>query len=241
MYASLASWFHLITHPDEYQAEAEFFGDLFIATASKVVREVLELGCGGGNNASHLKKRFKMTLSDLSEPMLELSRSINPECEHIQGDMRTLRLGRQFEAVFVHDAIDYITSRADLDRVMQTAWLHCRAGGAAVFAPDFTRENFQEGTDHGGRDGERRSLRYLEWTWDPDPSDDTYLTDFAYLLREADGAARVIHDRHTLGLFRRADWLAAIAAAGFSAQARPYPLNDVALGTAEVFLGLKAG
>ena len=35
-----------------------------------------------------------MTLVDLSEEMLAVSRELNPECEHLQGDMRTLRLGR---------------------------------------------------------------------------------------------------------------------------------------------------
>ena len=72
---------------------------------------LLELGSGGGNNASHLKHRFECTLTDLSPEMLALSRTLNPECEHIEGDMRTLRLERTFDAVFVHDAIAYITTR----------------------------------------------------------------------------------------------------------------------------------
>ena len=46
--------------------------------------------------------------------MLDLSRTINPECEHVQGDMRTLRLGRVFDAIFVEDAVMYLTSVADL-------------------------------------------------------------------------------------------------------------------------------
>ena len=78
------------------------------------IKAVLELGSGGGNNASHLKANFQMTLSDLSPAMLDLSRTINPECEHVQGDMRTLRLGRVFDAIFVEDAVMYLTSVADL-------------------------------------------------------------------------------------------------------------------------------
>jgi hypothetical protein len=46
-------------------------------------------------------------------------------------------------------------------------------GGAAVFAPDHVRETLTPTTDHGGNDGDEWSLRYLEWTWDPDPGDDT--------------------------------------------------------------------
>lgn len=66
--------------------------------------EILELGCGGSNNAYHLKGSYQMTLTDLSESMLAVSRQLNPECTHLQGDMRVLRLGMTFDAVFVHDA-----------------------------------------------------------------------------------------------------------------------------------------
>jgi SAM-dependent methyltransferase len=131
------------------------------------------LGSGGGNNASHLKKHFQLTLVDVSPGMLEVSRRLNPECEHIQGDMRTIRLGRAFDAVFIHDAIEHMTPEANLRRAIQTAYEHCRPGGAAFFAPDHSRETFRPSTDHGGYNRGRRALRYLEWSWDPDPEDTT--------------------------------------------------------------------
>ena len=50
-------------------------------------------------------------------------------------------------------------------------------------APDHVRENFRTSTDHGGQDEAEasRGLRYLEWTWDPDPGDSSYTVDYAYL------------------------------------------------------------
>jgi hypothetical protein len=39
-------------------------------------------------------------------------------------------------------------------------------------------------TSHGGEDEETRGLRYLEWSWDPDTSDSTYVYYLAYVLRE---------------------------------------------------------
>lgn len=148
-----------------------------------------------------------MVLVDLSPGMLAVSRRLNPECEHVEGDMRTIRLGRQFDCVFIHDAIVYMTTEADLRRAIETAFVHCEPGGAALFAPDHVRENFRSLIDSGGHDGEREDLRYLEWTWDPDPTDTTYIVDYAYLLHESDGSVRVVHDRHTEGLFSRGDWL----------------------------------
>src|SRR5205085_9847334 len=89
LYSELASWFHLLTAPESYVEEAEFARQTLIEASSTPIRAVLELGAGGGNNAFHLKKFFKLTLTDLSADMLERSRSINPECEHIVGDMRS--------------------------------------------------------------------------------------------------------------------------------------------------------
>jgi len=152
LYEDLAAWWPLISPPEEYAEEAAFAGRL-LRRADRPVREVLELGSGGGHCASHLAPGFTMTLVDLSAGMLAVSRRLNPECEHVEADMRTLRLGRDFDAVFVHDAVDYMTTEEDLRLVIETAFTHCRPGGVAVFVPDNITENFEPGTGYGGIDG----------------------------------------------------------------------------------------
>ena len=217
-YSDLAVWWPLISPPEEYEEEAAFFADV-LRSASVPVRRVLELGSGGGHNALHLKAHFDMTLVDLSETMLAVSRELNPECEHRCGDMRSIRLGRRFDAVFIHDAVDYMETETDLHRAIETAFVHCRPGGAAVSVPDLTRESFEETTDHGGSDGEdRRGARYLEWTWDPDPQDTSVVTEYAFLLRGADGSVEAVHETHRFGVFRREDWLRLLQEVGFRAQ-----------------------
>jgi SAM-dependent methyltransferase len=157
-----------------------------------------------------------MTLVDLSAEMLAVSRRLNPGCAHLQGDMRTVRLGRTFDAVFVHDAVDYMTTEADLRRAVETAFVHCRPGGVAVFVPDHTVETFESASDHGGVDDETgRGARYLEWTWDPDPADTWVQTEYAFVLRGADGSVQVAHESHRTGLFGRELWLRVLADAGF--------------------------
>ena len=218
-YGDLARWWPLISPPGEYAEEAAFAAKV-LGSASIPVREVLELGSGGGHNAHHLKAGFAMTLVDISEEMLAVSRRLNPECDHHRGDMRTLRLGRSFDAVFVHDAIGYMTTEADLRQAIETAFVHCRPGGIAVFVPDDTRESFEETSDHGGSDdGDGRGVRFLEWTWDPDPEDTWTVTEYAFLLRDVDGSVQVVHESHRLGLFGRDDWLRLLAAAGFDPKA----------------------
>jgi len=106
----------------------------------------------------------------------------------------------------------------DVRATLETAAVHCRPGGTVVVLPDYVRETFTPGTDDGGEDAaDGRGFRYLEWRWDPDPADDTYLVDYAFLLRDATGAVRVVHDRHVEGLFPRTIWLAWFEAAGLQA------------------------
>jgi hypothetical protein len=237
LYRELASWWPLLSAPAEYAEEAAFYERTLVAACERPPQTLLELGSGGGNNASHLKVRFEMTLVDRSAGMLDVSRTLNPECEHVEGDMRTVRLGRLFDAVFVHDAVVYMISEADLRMAIETAFVHCRPGGAALFAPDHVKESYRPSTSHGGHDGESRSLRYLEWTWDPDPTDTTCIVDFAYLLRESDGSVRVERDRHIEGLFSREDWLRLLSEAGFRPSMVPFEHSELEPGECELFVG----
>lgn len=236
LYGELADWFLLVTPAREYAEEAALYEEILTGAVEPPVRSLLELGSGAGNNASHMKARFDMTLVEPSPQMRSVSRSQNPECEHVEGDMRTARLGRTFDCVFVHDAVVYTTSEADLRKAIETAFVHCRPGGAALFVPDHVRDTFRTSTDHGGSDGDGRSLRYLEWTWDPDPSDTTYTVDYVYMLRDADGEVQVEHDRHLEGLFARADWLRFLAEAGFEAEVVPFEHSELDPGECEIFL-----
>jgi trans-aconitate methyltransferase len=219
MYDRLAAWWPLLSPPEEYAEEAAFFKGLISAIEMPPSPSLLELGCGGGSNAFYLKKMFaEVTLTDISPPMLAISRSLNPECEHLQGDMRTLRLDRAYDVVFIHDAIDYMTTSQDLSRAIETAFVHCKPEGMALLVPDHVRETFQESTEHAGSDGDGRALRYLEWTYDPDENDTLYTTEYVYLLREGNEPAQVEHEQHICGLFPRAEWLRLLSDAGFHSE-----------------------
>ncbi len=216
LYAELASWWPLLSPPDDYLDEVEFFQQVLLTKGLPPAPTLLELGCGGGSNAVHLKASFaQVTLTDLSPQMLAVSRTLNPDCEHLVGDMRTLRLNRTFDVVFIHDAIDYMTTLHDLRLALETAFVHCTPGGLALIVPDYVRETFEPETDHGGTDGDGRALRYLEWTYDPDDTDTTCTTDYVYLLRENNQPVRTVHDQHICGLFPRGEWLRLLREVGF--------------------------
>ncbi len=239
MYAELSSWWPVLSAPAEYADAAVLYRDILDSASSRSIRTLLELGSGGGNNASHLKAHYEMTLVDLAPGMLAVSRALNGDVEHFQGDMRTVRLNRAFDAVFIQDAILYMTTKDDLRAALQTAFAHCRPGGVALFAPDHTRETWRPSTEHGGHDDGDRSMRYLEWQYDPDPDDTSFACAFSFLLREG-GEVRAVHEQHSLGLFARATWLELITEAGFVPKALPYRHEsfDPELGV-ELFVGLR--
>ncbi|HNB54361.1 MAG TPA: hypothetical protein PK530_20615, partial [Anaerolineales bacterium] len=65
LYTDLASWWPILSPPEEYTEEAEFAHQI-LSDLGLPIRTVLELGSGGGNMASHLKAHYQMTLTDLS-------------------------------------------------------------------------------------------------------------------------------------------------------------------------------
>ena len=237
MYTDMARWFHLLTPPVDYEEESATFVRTIEEHARREIAQVLELGSGGGNNASHLKKRFTMTLVDLSPEMLDVSRSINPELEHLEGDMRTVRLGRDFDAVLIHDAIIYMTTEEDLASAVRTASDHLRPGGVGLFVPDETAETYRPRTYSGGEDQDDRGIRYLQWMHEPVGT--TYSTTFVYALREQ-GTLRVDHEEHVAGLFPRATWARVIVAAGLEPFTVPYEHSEFGPGEGHVmFVGVK--
>lgn len=224
MYSELATWWPLLSPPGHYVEEAQDIRAMLQAAFDSPPRTLLELGSGGGSLAFHLKDVLQLTLTDLSPEMLAVNRALNPECEHIQGDMRTLDLGRTFDVVLIHDAVMYCTDPPSVRAALATAARHCRRGGVTLVLPDCVKETFTPATDHGGEDApDGRGLRFMEWTTDPDPSDDTFETFYVFVLRDADGSTTVEHERHVEGIFHRSAWLEWLDAAGFDASSRIDP------------------
>ena len=87
-YRDLAGWWPLFSPPVHYVEEAADLLSRLAPLPPPGQATLLELGSGGGSLAHHLGHQFKLTLTDLSEGMLAESRAINPEAEHVAGDMR---------------------------------------------------------------------------------------------------------------------------------------------------------
>lgn len=236
MYTSLARWWPMISAPADYREEAGLFRSI-LQKHCQPCRSVLELGSGGGNNASHLKKHFDMTLVDVSPGMLKVSQKLNPECEHIRGDMRTVRLGRIFDAVFIHDAVMYMTAPRDLLKAFRTARAHLRPNGSALVVPDHFKENFKAAVELHGHDTRGKGIHYLEWRLDPNPKDTTFESHFVYMIRDGRGRVSIEYDRHVMGLFPKATWIDLLERSGFATTVIPLDHSELEPGTYFALLG----
>lgn len=218
LYGDLAWLWPLLSPPEHYQEEAETLLGAYhqLARRKKGKRpRLLELGAGGGHPLAHLTGEFDCTATDLSAAMLENCARLVPAARRVLGDMRTLRLDERFDMVLIHDAIDYMTSSADVRAALATAAAHLAPGGILFVAPTYTRDNFVDGeADHDADPS--ANLTYLSYVHDRDPSDSEYELVLVYLIRDAESrAVEVTVDRHRCGVFAEDEWLSFMAEANF--------------------------
>jgi len=251
LYADLAYLWPILSPPEHYEAEAQTLRRLIDAhfgggPAAGARRSILELGAGGGHTLCHLAEDFDCVATDLAEPMLANCRALIPGIDARVGDMRTMRLGRTFDVVLVHDAIDYMTTAEDAQAALDTVAAHLSPGGVAFIAPTYTRETFVDGeVADDGTTTDAAELTYFTFVHDPDPADDQIEMILLYLIRphprnqgEGDSSRQVevVEDRHVCGLFSNADWLAMIGRAGLAGE-----LAEQACGAWSLFVATQEG
>ncbi len=227
MYMEFAQYWPLISDPVDYATEAGYWRDALLSKLGPGRHEILELGVGGGNNLSHLTADFEATAVDISPQMIEQAKKLNPEVEFHVGDMRSVRLGRKFKAVIIHDAIDYMLSQDDLRATFATAVAHLEENGVFITSPDWLRESFKDPfvVTHGTNTDGKIMFTNLDYTYDPDPTDTTIKCLSWYIIREG-STLRIEQDRHVMGLFAIDTWLRLMEQAGFDAEKIPYDVHE---------------
>ena len=250
MYSDLAYLWPLISCHADYVDEARIWTSVLREKLGPGRHLLLELGVGGGNNLHHilyprcraepfpvgdcicnvdeeLDAKFNAVAVDVSDAMLQHSRALNPTVEHRIGDMRSIDLGRKFNAVLIHDAISYMLSQDDIRATLHTARSHLNSGGVLVMAPDWFTETFRSPQlAHDIRRDTARHFTYIEYSHDPDPTDTTVESLIFCILERDDGTIDVQKDRHVTGLFSIETWLKLMNETGFDAEKYPYPVHE---------------
>ena len=138
VFEDYAKYYDIYYAGKDYDGECDFIEAGFARFGQKP-RTVLDLACGTGNHGLRLAERgYEVCGVDLSEAMLSRYRSkadargISVELH--QQDLRSLDLGRQFDAVIcMFDAIDYLPDNTDLAAALQRICAHLRPQGVFLF------------------------------------------------------------------------------------------------------------
>ena len=205
-----------LTDPAEYEDEVTAYVELIKQFASKPPLTLLHMGCGAGGHDWVFKRSFTVTGIDLSLGMLDKARATHPDIEYLEGDMRTLRLKRLFDAVVIPDSIDYMASLADLQQAINTAVKHLKTGGVLLVVGK-TEETFQN--NNFAYSGEKNGVQVtlLENNHINTFRPNTYEATLVYLIRRQ-GELTIYTDHHVLGLFALAKWDKVFHNAGLTMQ-----------------------
>ena len=136
--AEYAASYDALYADKDYDAECDLLEGIF-RRSGRPVGTVLDLGCGTGAHAVRLAQRgFEVVGVDLSDGMLEAARrraeqSGSNTVSFVRGDIRSIRLDRQFDAVICMFAVlGYQTTDEDA-RLIETVRTHLAPGGSFVF------------------------------------------------------------------------------------------------------------
>lgn len=212
-YTDLAWVDTIVSSPEEVEKETELYSKTIKEYSKIETRTLLHLACGAGMNDYTFKKHFKVTGVDISREMLSLARKLNPEIEYIEGDMRTVELGKNFDAVAIPDSIDYMRTKDELRKTIKTANKHLNPGGILLIVAH-PKETFQENNFvYTGKKGDI-DITVFENNYITRNKETGYEAAVIYLVRNKEKLKTYI-DIHKLGLFDKKTWFSLLKEEGF--------------------------
>jgi len=200
----------------DYAAEATAIATLLRATRPSA-KTILDVGCGTGEHALHLRKShgFAVDGLDLDPKLLAVAREKMPDARFFEGDMATFDVGHHYDIVMcLFSSIGYLKTLERVTAALRCFRSHLAEGGMIVVEPWFAPGVLRDGpgttrrAEAGGSRVERTSHTMVEGRL-------STLT-FDYRIEDA-GGVRVAREVHELGLFTQEEMMASFWEAGLAA------------------------
>lgn len=211
-YARSADFYDLVYAGKPYADEAAAVHARIQAHLRSGGDALLDVGCGTGSHAAHLRAHYRVTGLDLEEGLLEIARARYPDVDFHRGDMADFDLGRRFDAVVcLFSAIGYQRTEQALRRTIANFARHLRPGGVVVVEPWLTPEAFTPG--HLRLDVYDTPGLKVTRIGRSEHEGELSVLVFTYTVGRPEGV-ETWEERHLLGLFSHAQMLDAFRAAG---------------------------
>lgn len=223
VFDAYAAYYDLLYRDKDYTGEAAFVRDLLRQQGIES-GDILELGCGTGKHALHLARMgFCIQGVDMSPVMVataraQLSAALSKQITFEEGDVRSVRLEHQFDAVIsLFHVASYQTSNDDIAAMFQTAAQHLNAGGVFVFDCWYGPAVLTERPAIRVKRLESEAVNVLRIA-EPvmHPNDNSVDVNYTVLVTPVDGEqTKIIHESHRMRYFFGPELRLLLAGAGF--------------------------
>jgi SAM-dependent methyltransferase len=208
----------------DYLAEAAAIAAV-LKNAHPNARTVLDVACGTGQHAKHLRTTHALEVDglDLDPALLSVARRKVPDARFFEADMATFELGLRYDAVLcLFSSIGYIKSLDGVTAAFRRFHAHLAQDGVVVvepwFAPDVIREG-KGGPTYALVDGKK-----VERTSDLTVQGRVSRIVFTYRVEDAE-STQTFEEVHELGLFTPTEMLESFLDAGLDAAYDPAGLT----------------
>jgi len=216
----------------DYPAEAAELNRI-IQEACPTAKTLLDVACGTGAHLIEMQRWYTVEGVDVSPAMLAVARTRLPGVPLHEADMRTLDLGKTFDAVTcLFSSIGYMHDPGELQAAVARLAAHVAPGGVLIIdgwvRPDQWRDNFRPDHPDAAHDSEVTVVR-LSFS-----RREGSITELEmHHLVQTDGGIEYFTETHRLRLTETADYVSAVTDVGLKAQViRDYmPNRDRIVGT----------
>jgi ubiquinone/menaquinone biosynthesis C-methylase UbiE len=234
LHGKLAKYYDRIYSFKDYLDEAVRLQNLIIKYSESGGNSLLDVACGTGLHLKYLKDDFSCTGVDVSKSMLKIARKNAKGVTFKEADMKTLRLGKQFDVITcLLSSIGYVKTSARLEKTIRNFSKHLKKGGLALIEPSHAKSFYVRGepriTTYDGKDTKiaRVNVTRIRQA--------TAVLNMHILIAERGKDAKYFVDRHELGLFRINNTLRIMKAAGLKSK----HLKNGLMPGRELFVGIK--